>query len=298
MTEQPAQRHPMTPRQLRAVIYRIAVIYLEVERGLRPPDQLAAFLSPAEYRRHRVTTRGARATARPVRPPDIGPARIDAATPDRVSASLLVQRDDNRWSALLIDLKRTGRGWQVDRLDRLERFVPREPRHVEIDESACDRRRRFVERERQTVDAVYRAVQRRYDSIPDKRTKPARALRPELNRWAERLASLDEELRVLPACKAVEHVRDTDRGGTASDGARAVDATDDAAVRTLDIETLIARYRKRWGLALDEPVLGIPVDEIQSVDRRELLVTIREAANHSVIDIPPGLRQAGMTTEL
>lgn len=274
MTDQPTPR-PMTASQLRAVVNQIARTYLEVERGLRSPDQLAAFLSRAEYHRHRVTSRGPRAASRPVRPTDIGKVRLDAATPDRVNASVRVRRDDGTWSALVVDLKQTGHGWHVERLDRLERLLPREPRNVEIDEDAVERRRHFVERERQTVDAAYRAVRRRYDRIPDKRTTPARALRPELDRWEDRLADLDSELRDLRAAGRTESHELTH--GAVDDG---VPAEVDAGARSArgnDFEALVGRYRDRWGIAPDAAIFGTPVDEIQEADRRELVAAIQAA---------------------
>lgn len=283
------QQRPMSPQQLRAVVYKIARTYLEVERGLRPPDHLATFLSPDEYRRHRITPRAPAGVVRPVRPPDIGRVRIDLATSDRVDARALVRGHEDRWSMLLVDLCRVGRGWQVEKLDRLERLISNQPREVEVASNDMSERVRRLEGERRSVATAYEAVSNRIERIGDRRTKAARALAPELDRWAKRLDELDteasnyartirlhEELGTADRLQGGHDRHRTDDAGTAQPllGPRPEDPCLgpiwDDAVECLDA------YRARWGLSAGDPIPRVTGDE-QAAERRELVDRLREA---------------------
>lgn len=79
--------HP-TDRQVRAEVYKIVRAYLEIERGLRPPEQLERYLTPAEYRRHRQhppdqTIR----TGQAVLPTDIRRIHLDRHLPGQITAT-------------------------------------------------------------------------------------------------------------------------------------------------------------------------------------------------------------------
>ena len=282
------QARPMTRQQLRAVVYRIAVIYLEVERGLRPPDQLEAFLSAAEYRRRRATTRGTHAAARPVRPHDIGRIVMEASSHRQVNATAMVRRGEDDWSALLIDLKQTGQGWQVERLDRLERLLPREPHHIEIDEDADERRVRVVDHERRAVEAAHAAAARRYERVPDKRAGEAKALRDERDRFRNRLEELESEansldqwrLRAAAVTPGELPVRAEHPGaqgavetilGPRPDDAHRADVWDRAG-------QALAAYEDRWQLDSPADLLRAAGVETQESDRRELLQLLVQAA--------------------
>jgi hypothetical protein len=119
-----------TDRQLRAAIYRIARTYLEIERGLRPPEHLESVLTPAEYRRHRHTPSPARTrTGDAVLPTDIGHIHLDRHLPGQITATLPTRETGQHWGALVLHLARrhTGR-WRIDQLERLTRpSVAREP---------------------------------------------------------------------------------------------------------------------------------------------------------------------------
>lgn len=289
MTDTPAPPPSMTPNQMRAIVYKIAVSYLEVERGLRPPDQLEAFLTPDEYHRHRVTRPGRAAASHPVRPTDIGRARIDVGSPDHVGASVMVRRDEGRWSALLIDLKQTGRGWQVERLDRLERLVPREPRHIEVDEDVHDRRRRFVENERRAVEAVSMAAARRYERVPDKRLREAKSLRDERDRWRARLEVLQAEAASLDTRDLVEDLvsmgeaPDRDERTRAQPAVKTIlgprpEGPHQAVVWDRADEALTA-YLNRWEMESPSALLQSACLDAQESDRRELLRLLARAAH-------------------
>ena len=302
MTEQPMQPRPMTRQQLRAVLYRIAVIYLEVERGLRPPDQLEAFLTPAEYRRHRATPRGIGVVPRPVRPHDIGRVLMDASTPQHVSATAMVRRGEDGWSALLVDLKQTGQGWQVERLDRLERVLPREPRQIEIDEEAVARRIRVVDHERRVVEAAHAATSRRYERLPDKRVSEAKAMRDERDRLRTRLedlesetSSLDQrrlqaavvtagELRGIAERRRAPGAVEAILGPRPDDPLRA-DAWDRAG-------EALAAYEDQWRLDSPSDLLRATGVETQESDRRDLLHFLAQAAQTLEASSTKGLNRA------
>jgi hypothetical protein len=293
MTDQPTPARPMTPNQLRAVVYNIARTYLEVERGLRPPDQLSAFLTRAEYRRHRLAERGRRAASRPVRPPDIGRVRIDTATPERVNASVLVRRDEDRWSALLVDLRQTGRGWRVEKLDRLERLMPREPRQVDIDEEAVERRRRFVEGERRAVETASVAATRRYEQVPDKRVRAAKGLRDDRDRWRTRLEELQAEGTLLDRQRpqvrvpAGESPDDGERSRARSELEAILGPRPDEAHRAEvwdRAEQVLSAYTERWELDPSDALLRGACLDAQENERRDLIQTVSRAVHQLEAD--------------
>ena len=314
MTEQPMQPRPMTRQQLRAVVYRIAVIYLEVERGLRPPDQLAAFLSPAEYRRHRATSRGTGAAPRPVRPHDVGRVLMDGSKPQQVSATVMVRRGADGWSALLVDLRQTGQGWQVERLDCLERLLPREPRHIEIDEDAVQRRIRVVDHERRAVEAAYTAASRRYERVPDKRVGKAKPLRDERNRLRGRLEELQSEATSLDQRGLQTALVTTGELPSSDEHARAQgpvetilgprpDDPHQAGVWDRAGEALAA-YEDRWNLGSPTDLLRAAGVDTQESDRRDLLQLLAQAAqtleasSTQCLNRAPGVQEAFASVEL
>jgi hypothetical protein len=268
MNDDASQARSMNRRQLRAVVYKIAVTYLEVERGLRPPDQLAAFLSPTEYRRHRATTRRPRAVVRPVRPPDIGRVRIDAATSKRVNASVLVRRDDDAWSSLLVDLEKTGRGWQVDRLDRLERLLPPDPRQVEIIGDALAPRAGSLDGERRPVAAAHDPAA---EAVEEPEVPAAeRALLARPRRLPE-----DHGTSTLPEQPHDGHGRDA--ADTSILGPRPENPS--RAQIWDSVKEELDAYRDRWDLPAAEPLLHSPASEEQAGELQQLLHRLADAVN-------------------
>lgn len=297
----------MRRQQLRAIVYKIAVSYLEVERGLRPREQLAAFLSPAEYRRHLIMPPVSETAVGPVRPPDIARVRVDSMTPDRVRASALVRRADDRWSNLLVDLHQVGRGWQVTKLDRLERIVVREPRTVEVSEVDDARRVRSVQEERRLAMAAVEAIRARIDAIGDRRTRAARELRPELERWEGHVTYLTAELEALNTTQRLREQHGAsmaprsatadlaDRGHETAKtllGPRPDDVIQ-AMVWDQAAEALGA-YCQKW--ALDEDaILGPVIGDEHAADRRQLLEHLRCAA-HALDDHMEDVERADRLT--
>ena len=282
--QEPAR--PLTRRQLRAVVHRIAQTYLEVERGLRPPDHLRALLTDGEYRRHRILPPQRPVSQGPVRPPDIGPIHVASVVPGRIHASVLVRRDTDRWSALVLGLHHIEHTWTVDKLDRLERLRRGLQRQqaTQTPENDIGRRIRHVEEELLLTKAAKRAVQERLDELGDQRSEPARAAAAEADRWASRSAELDAELAVLRHSQHLRHQHqltvDADLGaaveadlGAAVDetGPAKPDGTDVASIRTATAREVLG-YRQRWNLPGDVSPLAAPVATAeQGADRQRVI---------------------------
>lgn len=287
MTETPRPAGLMTRRQLRAAVHKIARSYLEVERGLRPPDHLATFFTDREYRRQHILPVARPAVQGPVRPHDIGPVHLARTSAGRIHASVLVRRDSGRWSALVLGLRHIDHTWKVDELDRLEhlrRGFQRQPttQTPDVDD---DRRIRHVEEELLLAKAAQRAVQKRIDHIGDRRTKPARAAAAELDRWANRSDELDAELAVLRRSQQLRHqhrlIAEADLGVAVEstgpierDGPREVTkpgSADVASIRHATARELLG-YRQRWNLKGDGPPLAaLPESAEQEADRQRLI---------------------------
>ncbi len=275
----------MTDEQLRAVLYRIAQTYIEVERGLRPPDHLQRFLTPYEYRRHRAAPRPDRPRLGPVQPREMGPLHVERQGDDKISASLVTRRGDDRWSALVIHLQDRGKGWQVDHLERLERAVKtRLSRDEEPpDHHALDRRIRMVESERRLVEAAHRATATRIEDIGDRRTKASRQLTEQLDRWANHLVELERELDSLTRKQPLQQkhglpaddVRVGAQEVTIAEQILGARPEEPEAARAWDHATEdITAYRQRWGLDAED-LIGPPTeDPSQAAERRALVQEI------------------------
>lgn len=187
-----------------------------------------------------------------------------------------------------MDLKQTGRGWRVDRLDRLERLIPREPRHVEIDEEAVDRRRRFVEAEQRAVEAASTAALRRYEQVPDKRVRGAKALRDDRDRWRARLEELHAEGALLDRGRQADHgpageSPDHDDHPRARSAVETIlgprpDEPDRAEVWDR-AEQALAAYTERWNLDPSNAILRGACVDAQESERRDLLQAVAWAAH-------------------
>lgn len=180
----------MTPRQLRAVVHQIAHVYLEVERGLRPPDHLRRFLTVDEYARHRTTQLAYTGPAGPVRSDEIGRIHLSQFQADRVHGSVQVRRGENETSALIVDLQHSDSGWKVDTLGRLEHVLTLHDLSGP-DDDLVTRRLRTLNAEIEAISGAVTALDRR-GKVTDGRTAHGRALRARQLAWSTRI----EQLRV------------------------------------------------------------------------------------------------------
>lgn len=289
MSSDQAPRPPrqMTRQQLRTVVHKIARTYLEIERGLRPPGHLEPLLTDNESRRHRITHRGTTGPAGPVRPHDIGPIHLAPQTPGWQRATLRVRDTEGHWSALVLDLTDTGRGWKIDRLDRLERLI-RPPQQIEPEHGHhLDRRIRQAQEERLLATAALQRITDRLDAIGDQRTRPARQLKPHHDHWTRRVEELDQELQTLTRTRDLRQVHnltpDPPRGDQEQISAPDDLTTDLLGQRPTDADAgrlwdhaaeHLYSYQQRWG-----PLDAGPADTSdgeQTAARHALIETLRD----------------------
>lgn len=277
----------MSNAQLQAVIYHVARVYLEVERGLRPPEQLQTFLSPSEYRRQRLEPRPERPRLGPVQMRDMGPIHFERHADDHITANLVARRGDDRWGAVVLEMRGTETGWRVSHLERLERAVqPRQEADVDSPEPAglIERRIRMTKAERSLVGAAMTATARRIEDIGDRRTKRSKQLTTQLDRWADRLSDLDEELETL--ARRRELLAQAPPLGEQQDASKSLARDpegllgprppDPDSARAWDrIAGDVQSYQARWNIADGDPPLGAPPEsDDQAAERRALIKRI------------------------
>ncbi|MBW3662693.1 MAG: hypothetical protein KY469_06310 [Actinobacteria bacterium] len=282
-----------TDAQLRAVLRQIARTYLEVERGLRPPDHLAAFLIDAEYQRHRKRPQELVASAGPVMREDIGRIHLERRTAGSITATIVARHYEKRRGALMVGLREGSGGWRVSQLTWLERLPVVSSRgEVQPPEpDDFDRRLQDVERELRLVTAAHKAATRwveelQADATVDKRPGALLRAREQTARWSDRVDELEREIGIM---KATEQLRRTlDEGGAESAPAP---LTDDPVLGTLGPrpdherwakiwdETVdeLNRYRERWNIAATDDPLGDVPEDSEQMRQRELLTQLLRA---------------------
>jgi hypothetical protein len=284
-----------TDRQVRADVYKITRVYLEVERGLRPPDQLEKFLTEAEYRRHRKTPHHPASRSREaVLPTDVGRIHLDRHLHGQVTATVPTRESGDRWGALVLHFARdhTGR-WRVDQLERLtRRSVVRQPSRPVVEPKDLDVRIRDVETERRVVDAAHRAATTRLRELRHANVDKdqQREVRQQQQTWKRRRSELDDELTHLRTTRELRaRLADIDhrpqQPATALTDAHLERLLgpvpdDDWQQRLRDglIEE-IHTYRRRWNVTDARNVLGPdPAHPDQRRDRDDLADTLRAAA--------------------
>jgi len=297
MNGDPVAQRKFTEQELRAVLYRIAQTYLEVERGLRPPEHLKAFLTPREYMRHRAQPRPLHPPAGPVQHRDLGRMHLERPAREQITASVIVRQPGDRWGVLVVHLRDTGTGWKVDQLERLER-TPRalSPREVQPPESDdIDDRIRYVESERRVVNAARVASSTWLDELEQASERDGhhaervRQVRDQLGTWTRRAHDLDRELQTLTRTRALR----APWGLSEGDGSRTQASIRDplAPIRMLlgdrpegglsgvtwdEAAAELVRYRKRWQIADHEVPLGRSTDDPDQVrDRQRLIRQLR-----------------------
>jgi hypothetical protein len=284
-----------TDQQIRASVYRITRLYLEIERGLRPPDQLEAFLTDAEYRRHRKRPHHPSSRTREaVVPTDVGHIHLDRHLPGQLTATVPTRERGDRWSALVLHFTRHHTsGWRIDQLERLTRpHLARDPHGRSDEPQDIDVRIRDVEAERHLVDAAHRAATTRLRELRltgvDKDRQ--REVRQQQQTWKRRRTELDDELTQLRTTRGLRaRLADVDRRQP-----RGVTDLDDSQLERLlgpvpdndwrrslraGLIEELHTYRRRWNVTDTRNVLGPePADPDHRRDRDELADTLRAAA--------------------
>lgn len=225
------RRSSTMDHDLRVLVLRLARVYLEVERGLRSPDQLRNLLTPHEYRRHRVKPRYNHFPKEgPVVPRDIRGLHLDTSVPGKLSATVTTREHGDRWGELVLHFRRNGddRTWKADKIERLFRD-PRAMSHHRHEPTRADASRHNgpatdpgprspasatdldarIERvlaERHLVEAARQAATHDLTATRDPASakgnttsqKPVRQLATD---WSRRLGDLDAELAGLRRTK-------------------------------------------------------------------------------------------------
>jgi hypothetical protein len=296
-----------TDRQVRADVYKITRVYLEIERGLRAPDQLEPFLTPTEYRRHRNTPRHPSSRTRDVVvPTDVGHIHLDRHLPGQLTATVPTRETDDRWSALVLHFTRNHTGWRIDQLERLTRpHLARDPYRRPAEPKDLDARIRDVEGERRLVDAAHHAAttQLRELRVAGGTKDRQREVRRQQQTWKRRRAELDHELTNLRTTRGLRvRLADVDRRSQPP----ATDLADGQLQRLLGpvpdddwrqglrdgLVEEITNYRRRWNVTDTRNILGPePADPDHRRDRDELADTLRAAARAlGTSPEPPGDR--------
>jgi hypothetical protein len=295
-----------TDRQVRADVYKITRVFLEVERGLRPPDQLEALLTDAEYRRHRKHPRHPSSRTREVVvPADVGQIHLDRHLPGQLTATVPTRETGDRWGALVLHFTRNPTGWRIDQLERLTRAsVAREPNRRSDEPQDIDVRIRDVEAERHLVDAFHRAATTRLRELRhtgvDKDRQ--REVRQQQQTWKRRRTELDDELTQLRTTRGLRaRLADVD----CRPQPPATDMDDTQLQRLLGpvpddhrrqglrdgLVEEITTYRRRWNVTDTRNILGPdPADPDHRRDRDELADTLRAAARALGTSPEPGDR--------
>ena len=183
-----------TDQQLAAMIRHLAQLHLEVERGMRPPDQLRPYMTPASYRRLRGQQGVRFRDPSPPSPEDLGPVHLSRPSPDKVLASLRTREQGDQHGALVIELGATREGrWRITELARVGHHLAL---HGPTPSPVADERTRIrrTEDERSAVKAAYWVEAKRVGELSGPEAERAAAL---ASYWGQRLTELDQELQAL-----------------------------------------------------------------------------------------------------
>ena len=286
-------------RQLRAFLYHIAHVYLEVERGLRSPDHLERYLTAAEYRRHRTLRINARDRAREsVLPTDIGHIHIDRHLQGQITAAIPTREIGDHWGALVLHLAHRREGWRIDQLQRLDRpNIARETTPSAPGATDLEQRISRVEEERKLVQAAHRATTSRIKDLRAAGNRDAdgkqdlRQQRQLQRTWKRRAVELDHELDQLHRRRQL--ARETRGNRPHGNGTHPAEFTQDQLVHVLGpvpadpsrsrlwhgVADTIQNYRRRWNITDERTVLGAVTDnQTHFNERHELAFTLRAAA--------------------
>ena len=175
----------------------IARLTLEIERGLREPEQLHGLMSPDAWKQWQRTRLPGALQGGPVAEPDLGPARIERADPRRAIANITTRTDPHRWGALTMQLDATRGRWTAVHLQRLYaarhyRTGPPTPVVTVPLTQQIDATREL----RDHAAAALAAVQRHRGELPP-RSSGRHHLDELSTTWNKLVADLDQQLATL-----------------------------------------------------------------------------------------------------
>lgn len=186
-----------TRTQLTEMVRFFAKTCVEVERGLRPPEQLTRYMEPdAALAWSRDGTVG-RFGGGPVRDGDVGPAHLSRVADGAVHATVTTRTTSDRWGAVTLHLKAERGRWMLTELRRVlaSRHYLTGRDHGNDLELPLGWRIDRASEERRLVEGALQATRFRIDELP---AGPDRHDAQRMERsWRRVAAQLDHELADL-----------------------------------------------------------------------------------------------------
>lgn len=189
----------LTDDELAQVVRYVAQLALEVERGLRPPDQLATVMDPTGLKRWQQVSPRPSFPSRPVLPDDIGPPRLSRPGTGRALANVTVRTEPGRWAAVSMSLDvRPGRCRVMD-LHRLpatgERRVHRPAERAP--DVPLEAQARHLREVRDMAQAAGDAARRRLSELAGQDPDRRRAFTQLVRRWDQLVEDHDRQLATI-----------------------------------------------------------------------------------------------------
>jgi hypothetical protein len=274
--EKPVAKQP-TDQQVAAIVRHLARKQLEIERGLRPPEHLAAHLTPSAYRHMRLRPREHFPRGGPVLPKDLSGVHLTRYPDGHVYATVSTREQNDRWGAITMQLKPGPDGRFV--VSELERVRPRPlqretapEQHQDLDEQI-----RRAEDELRLTEAALRAEKRRLASA-DERAARSEA-RDLVSAYTSRLSDLDAELQDL---QARQHTREAVAAHEAREVAEGPPAyitkllgeqpTDEGRLGLWQAaRDAIEEYRYHWGVDRETALGPVPDADNQRRHREQVV---------------------------
>ena len=187
-----------TTKQLERYAGFLARLVLEVERNLRPPDQLLQFVPIDAWRQWQRGRQAGRFRGGPVQDADIGPPHVQRVSATHALASVTTRTEPDRWGALALRLDAAGGRWQAASIHRL--YVARHYRGgsvAPVIENSLEQRVQTARSNRDQAAAALRAIEQ---CLTDRRTNGSDQQR-DTNQlaatWRNVVAELDREVTAL-----------------------------------------------------------------------------------------------------
>lgn len=186
-----------TDEELEAFARFLARVTLEIERDLRPPEQLLRFMPTRAWQQWQQARLPGRFAGGPVHRSDIGRARIERLDTRRALVNVVTRTDTERWGALTMRLDATNGRWQAASLQRL--YAARHYRTGAIRPIvpvSIERRLAIATTDRQQAAAALAAVTRRASELP-KGSDGHRHTSSLSTTWKRIIDDLDREISTL-----------------------------------------------------------------------------------------------------
>jgi hypothetical protein len=186
-----------TDEELEAFARFLARVTLEIERDLRPPEQLLRFMPARAWQQWQHARLPGKFAGGPVHRSDIGRPRIERLDDKRAIVNVVTRTDTERWGALTMRLDATSGRWRAASLQRLyaaRHYRTGPPRPVVP--VPIERRLATANTDRKQAAAALAAATRRAAELP-KGSDGHRQTTSLSTTWKHLLAELDREISTL-----------------------------------------------------------------------------------------------------